>query len=75
MTSRNIQALTSPLVDHVQSPEGLALKCAVVDEVIGPDVVRPLGQQPDAGSLAQTEPVPDQQPGKQLQLFGPPKVL
>ena len=30
----------------------------MMDEIIGPDVIRPLGAQPDAGAVIEPEPSP-----------------
>ena len=37
------QGLAGELVDHAQHPELASIVCAVLDKVIGPDVVGPLG--------------------------------
>ena len=42
------QALVGELVDHVQHPVLAAVMGAILDEVVGPDVVRALGAEPDA---------------------------
>jgi len=42
------QALTGELVDDAQNPERLSVVGAISNEVIGPDVVGPLGPQTDA---------------------------
>ena len=55
----------------------------VVDEVIGPDVVRPLRAQPDAGTVIEPEPGPfrlllgdpGSSPGQALEPFAPPDPL
>ena len=50
------QALARVLVDDVEHPELPPVMGAVLDEVVGPDVVRMLGPQPDAGAVRQPEP-------------------
>ena len=47
------QALAGELVQDVEHAEGPAVICPVMDEVVGPDVVRPLGAQPDAGAVVE----------------------
>ena len=42
------QRLPGEFIDDVEGPVGSAVMGAVVDEVIGPDVIRPLRPQPDA---------------------------
>ena len=50
------QALVGELVDDVQQPELASVMRAVLDEVVAPDVVRPLRPQPDAGPVGQPQP-------------------
>ena len=47
------QARAGELVQDIEHAEGPAVICPVMHEVIGPDVVRPLGAQPDAGAVVQ----------------------
>jgi hypothetical protein len=42
------QALARELVEHAQHPVLPAVMGAILDEVIGPDMVRPLRPEPDA---------------------------
>ena len=50
------QRLASELVDDGQHPELAPVVRPVLDEVVGPDVVRPLRPQPDAGSVIEPKP-------------------
>jgi hypothetical protein len=50
------QALVGELVDEVEHAVLPAVVGAVLDEVVGPDVVRALGPQPDARSVREPEP-------------------
>ena len=50
-SSPDRQALPGELVQDVEGSEGPAVVGPVMHEVIGPDIVRPLGAQPDAGSV------------------------
>ena len=43
----NLQALPGELVQHVEHAEGATVIGPVMHEVVGPDMVRPLGAQPD----------------------------
>jgi hypothetical protein len=45
------QALMRELVDHVEHPVLPPVMGAILHEVVAPDVVRPLGSQPDARSV------------------------
>ena len=45
---------------------------AVMEEVVGPDMVRPLGTQPDAGAVVQPERAPLRLLGEHLQSLAPP---
>jgi hypothetical protein len=45
---------------------------AVLDEVVGPDVVRTLGPQPDAGAVRQPEPAALGLLGRNLQPLAAP---
>ncbi len=49
-------AFARELVNHVEHPELAAVMDAVLDEVIGPDVVRPLGPKPHARAVVEPEP-------------------
>jgi hypothetical protein len=48
---------------------------AVLDEVIGPDMIGPLGAQTDAGSVVEPEPAPFGLPGGDFQPLAPPDPL
>ena len=50
------QALVGELVDDVEHAELPSVVGAVLDEVVGPDVIAALGPQPDAGAVIQPEP-------------------
>ena len=50
------QALVRELVDEVEHAVRPSVMGAILDEVVGPDVVRALGPEPDAGSVRQPEP-------------------
>jgi hypothetical protein len=50
------QALVRELVDHVEHAVLPSVMGAVLDKVVGPDVVGALGPQPDAGPVRQPEP-------------------
>lgn len=50
------QALARILIDNSQHPEGPPVLCAILHEVIGPDMPGPLGPKTDAGSVIQPEP-------------------
>ena len=52
------QALTGELVQDIERTKGPAVMGAVMHEVIGPDMVRPFGAQPDAGAVVDPEPPP-----------------
>src|SRR6056297_3999641 len=51
----DLKALPSELVDDVQHAELPAVVGAVLDEVIGPDMVGPLGSEPHAGAAVQPQ--------------------
>jgi hypothetical protein len=50
------QALVRELVDEVEHAVLPSVMGAILDEVVGPDVVRALGSGPEAGSVRQPEP-------------------
>ncbi len=50
------QAFVRELVDHVEHAVFPAIMGAVLDEVVGPDVVGMLGPQADAGAVGQPQP-------------------
>jgi hypothetical protein len=47
------EGLARELVDHGQHPELAPVVRPVLDEVVGPDVVRPLRPQPQARAVVQ----------------------
>jgi len=49
----NGQALVRELVDDVEQPKFGSVMGALLEEVVGPDVIGALGPQPDAGSVIQ----------------------
>ena len=69
------QRLPGVLVDDVGQPIGAAVMGAVVDEVIGPDMVRTLRPKPDAGAVVQPQPTPLRLPRRNLQPLPPPDPL
>jgi hypothetical protein len=44
------------LIDHIEHPVLAAIMGAVLDEVVGPDMVGMLGPQADAGAVGQPQP-------------------
>src|SRR6056297_1726426 len=52
------ERLPGELVEDDEDAIGLAVVGAILDEVIGPDMVRPLRPEPDAGAIVQPEPAP-----------------
>src|SRR5919112_6086510 len=50
------QALVGELVDDVEHAVLPSVMSAILDKVVGPDVVGALGPQPEAGSVRQPEP-------------------
>jgi hypothetical protein len=50
------QAFMGELVEHVEHPVLASLVGAILDEVIGPDMISVLRPQPDARSVGQPEP-------------------
>ena len=50
------QAFMGELVEHVEHPILASIVGAVLDEVVGPDVIAALGPQPNARSISQPEP-------------------
>ena len=52
------QAFAGELVDDVEHAELPSVVGAVLDEVVGPDVVAVLRPQPDAGAVVEPEPAP-----------------
>src|SRR6516165_1433989 len=50
------QAFMAELVEHVEHPVPASIVGAVLDKVVGPDVIAVLRPQPDARSVGQPEP-------------------
>ena len=50
------QAFVGELVDHIEHAIFPSIVGAVLDKVVGPDVIAVLGTQPDARSVRQPEP-------------------
>src|SRR5204863_8175239 len=71
----NGQALVGELVDNVEHAELTSIMGALLDEVIGPDVVAALGSQPDAGSVIQPQACALGLPGGDLQPLASPDPL
>ena len=69
------QALPAELVDHHQHPERPAVAGAVLDEVVGPDVVRAPRPEPDAGPVVQPRPAPLGLPARHLEPLAAPDPL
>ena len=53
-----VQALTRALVQDVEGSKGPPLMGPVMNEVVGRDMVRVLGAQPDTGSVVQPQTCP-----------------
>src|SRR5262249_44210862 len=71
----NGQALTGELVDDVEQAKFASAMSALLEEVVGPDVVGALGPQPDAGSVTQPQPGALGLPGGDLQPLASPDAL
>ena len=69
------QAFPRELVDDIQHAVLPSVMGAILDEVVGPDMVGPLGPQTDAGPVAQPEPAAFRLPGWDLQPLLPPDPL
>ncbi len=52
----NGQTFVRKLVDDVQHPVFPSLMRAILDKVVGPDMVRPLGAKTDTGSIRKPQP-------------------
>jgi hypothetical protein len=50
------QAFVGELVDHIEHAIFPSIVGAVIDEVVGPDVIAVLGTQPHAGSVRKPKP-------------------
>ena len=68
----NGQTFMCELVDHVEHPVFLAFMRAILDEVVGPDMVRPLGAKTDAGSVREPKPAALGLFGGNFQPLAPP---
>jgi hypothetical protein len=66
------KVLAGLLVDHAEHPELAPVPGTVLDEVIGPDVIRPLRPQPDGGAVVQPQTAALRLPRRHLQLLLPP---
>ena len=55
MIDADYQRLLRALVDDVQHPESPVVESAVLNEVTGPDMVRPFQAQQDAGPVIEPE--------------------
>ncbi len=69
------QALVRELVEDVEHAVLPSLMGAVLDEVVGPDVVRVFGPQPQARAVRQPEPAPLGLLGRDLEPLAPPDPL
>ena len=69
------QALTGELVQYIARAEGPAVVGPVMDEVIGPDMARPLAPQLGAGAVVQSQTGPLQLTGRHPQPLAPPQAL
>jgi hypothetical protein len=69
------EAFVGVLVDDVQHPVLPSVVGSVLDEVVGPDVVRALGAEPDAGAAREPEPAALGLPLRDLQPLAPPDPL
>jgi hypothetical protein len=63
------------LVDDVEHADPAAIVGAVLDEVVGPDVIAVLGPEPDAGAVVQPQSAPLRLPCGNLQPLAPPDPL
>ena len=66
------QIFVRELVDDIQHPVLSAFVHAILDEVVRPDVVRPLGPQTDAGSIVEPEPAAPRLSGWNFQPLASP---
>ena len=63
------------LVDDVEHADLAAIVDAVLNQVIGPDVIAVLGPEPEAGAVVQPEPATLRLPGRHLQPLASPDPL
>src|SRR5208283_3710726 len=69
------QAFPSELINDVEHAIFASIMGAILDEVVGPDMVRMLGPQTDAGSVIEPEPLPLWLLCRDLQPLPPPDAL
>ena len=69
------QALAGERVDDVQQAQRPAVVGAVLDDVVGPDVVGPLGSKPHAGAVGQPQTALLRLPPRSFQPLQPPDAL
>ena len=63
------------LVDDVEHAELTPVVGAVLDEVVGPDVVRPLRPEPDTGAVGQPQPPAPWLARRHFEPLAPPDAL
>jgi hypothetical protein len=71
----NSQALVGELVDDVEQADFAPVMGALLEKVVGPDVVGALGPQPDARSIGQPQPAALGLPGGDFQPLASPDPL
>jgi hypothetical protein len=71
----NGQAFMGELVDNVEHADPAPVVGAVLDEVVGPDMIAVLGSEPDAGAVSQPEATTLRLPGGNLQPLASPDPL
>jgi hypothetical protein len=69
------ERLARELVDHAQHPELPPVPGPILDEVVGPHLVRPFRPQADARSIGQPEAVPPRLARRHLEPLPPPDPL
>ena len=69
------QTLVGELVDDVEHADLAPIMGAVLDEVVGPDMIAVLGPEPDAAAVVQPEATALRLPGGNLQPFASPDPL
>jgi hypothetical protein len=69
------KAFVSELVDNVEHSYPAPVVSAVLDEVVGPDVIAVLGPEADAGPIAQPQAAALRLPGGNLQPLASPDPL
>ncbi len=69
------QALMRELVDDVEHADLAPVVGAVLDEVVGPDVIAVLGPEPDTGAVVQPEAPALWLPGRHFQPLASPDPL